>query len=219
MTYIPKYVLRATGLSNETLQSRDESGCVCLPTASALELQTARRTFINRSRALLKMLGLDPTPANVNRIQQDPTDSTILSVNGKFYKVLDNEETLEELELVILAHPERLPANFLALFFTGAFDSTMDFKVIRIVAEALRKAQTANSIWAMHQLINFDKFIKSHLQEIIDHVGLETLFYKDPVHQPVFLGNNYTIIEFKPQNTISNIADCNLQHIQENPIE
>lgn len=218
-TYIPGYIKRTIGLPSTPTLIREESNCICVKEPSALELQTSRRSFINRARALLKLLGLDPTPANVNRIQQDPLDPTILSVNGKFYKVLDNNETLEELELIILTHPERLPANFLALFFTKSFLHNIDFKVIRIVAESLRKANTIDSIWAMHQLIASDTQVKSHIQEIIDHVGIETLFYKDKINQSVYNSNNYTIIEFKPINTIFAEYNCNEQNIMEAPIE
>lgn len=162
---------------------------------SAAEKAKARKSFVNRARALLKFLGFDPTPANVSKIKASEVDPRVLTVNNREFLIMDNEETLAELELRILTFPKRLPAKFLGLFLTGAFIRDVPYNVVTVVAEALRRDQSAESNWALHQLINFDKFAKSHIQEIIDHAGIETLFYGSKVGQVEFNGNNYVIVE------------------------
>lgn len=179
--------------------TRENSGCTVVTQPSEAEKARARKSFINRARALLIFLGFDPTPDNVAKIQQDPNDPKKLSVNGKDYLVWDNEETLKELEILILTNPKLLPSKFLGLFLTGAFDKTLDFKTVMIVAEALRKDRSADSLWAIHRLIDFDKFIPQHIQEIIDHTGLKEILEIPSsgikVDQVSFNGNNYVIQE------------------------
>lgn len=177
--------------------TRQNSGCQVITQPSEAEKAKARKSFINRARALLVFLGFDPTPDNVSKIQQDPNAPTKLSVNGKDYQVWDNEETLKQLELLILTYPKVLPSKFLALFLTGAFDKTLDFKVIMIVAEALRKDRSSDSTWALRRLIDYDKFIPQHVQEIIDHTGLKEILEIPgsgiEVSQVSYGGNNYVI--------------------------
>lgn len=174
---------------------------------SAAEKAKARKSFVNRARALLKFLGFDPTPANVSKVKASEVDPRVLTVNNREFLIMDNEETLAELELRILTYPKRLPAKFLGLFLTGAFSREVPYNVITVVAEALRRDQSAESNWALHQLINFDKFAKSHIQEIIDHAGIETLFYGSKVGQVEFNGNNYVIVEQKPKSAITENYD------------
>lgn len=174
---------------------------------SAAEKAKARKSFVNRARALLKFLGFDPTPANVSKVKASEVDPRVLTVNNREFLIMDNEETLAELELRILTYPKRLPAKFLGLFLTGAFSREVPYNVITVVAEALRRDQSAESNWALHQLINFDKFAKSHIQEIIDHTGIETLFYGSKVGQVEFNGNNYVIVEQKPKSAITENYD------------
>lgn len=170
--------------------------CRPLTTPTPQDIQRERRSFVNKARSLLVLLGLDPTPANVAKIQQDPNTPDVLIVNNKEYEVLDNEETLDKLELLMLQYPKRLPPKFLALFLTGAFkDPTLDFRVVEVVAEALRAQDTLDSNWALHKLIDYDNFKHQHLQEVIDQSGLDGLFYGYKVHQTQFLNSNYVILE------------------------
>lgn len=174
---------------------------------SAAEKAKARKSFVNRARALLKFLGFDPTPANVSKVKASEVDPRVLTVNNREFLIMDNEETLAELELRILTFPKRLPAKFLGLFLTGAFIREVPYSIVTVAAEALRRDQSAESNWALHQLINFDKFAKSHIQEIIDHAGIETLFYGSKVGQVEFNGNNYVIVEQQPKSAITENYD------------
>ena len=153
-----------------------------------------QKSFINRARALLVHLGIDPSPNNVNRVQVNSEDERQLIVNNRIFRVLSNDEVLEELELIILSYPQRLPSNILALFFTKLNDQ-VPFDALEIIAMTLKKVNTLDSIWAMHRLIDTDTFRRDHIQEIIDQVGIDTLFYKDLVSSVKFRNDNYTIIE------------------------
>lgn len=187
--------------------TRENSGCQVLTQPTAKEKAQARKSFINRARALLKFLGYDPTPDNVSKVTQDEFDERSLTVNNRNFKVLDNEETLSELEFVILSEPKLLPAKFLAIFISKAFDITLDFNVIVVIAESLRRDKSLESNWALHELIKFDKFVKEHIQEIIDHTGLNGLFLNYKVGQTTFNGNNYVILETPIKSSIGSEND------------
>lgn len=188
--------------------TRLNSGCSQYENESPLDKAKSRKSFVNKSRALLKMLGFDPTPANVAKIQQSQTDPRILTVNNREFLVLDNEETLRELEIRLLAHPKRLPSNLLALFLSNAFKPDIDFNVVIAVAAALRLDNSAESNWTLAQMIDKDKFINNHIEEIIEQVGIVNLFFDSNVEQVEFNGNNYVIVEQKVKSRITEIYDC-----------
>lgn len=187
--------------------TRLNSGCSQYKDESPLDKAKSRKSFVNKARALLKMLGFDPTPANVAKIQQSKTDPRLLTVNNREFLVLDNEETLKELELRLLAHPKRLPSNLLALFLTNSFKPDIDFNVVIAVAAALRLDNSAESSWALAQMIDRDKFINNHIQEIIEQVGIVNLFFGSKVEQVEFNGNNYVIVEQRVNSRITEIFD------------
>lgn len=192
-----EYLVKEMSVKDALSRVTDTMGCSPYGKSqpSAAEKAKARKSFVNRARALLKFLGVDPTPANVSKVKASEADPRVLTVNNREFLIMDNEETLAELELRILTYPKRLPAKFLGLFLTGAFIREVPYNVITVVAEALRRDQSLESNWALHQLIDFDKFAKNHIQEIIDHAGIETLFYGSKVGQVEFNGNNYVIVE------------------------
>lgn len=200
-----EYLVKEMSVKDALSRVTDTMGCSPYGQSrpSAAEKAKARKSFVNRARALLKFLGFDPTPANVSKVKASEVDPRVLTVNNREFLIMDNEETLAELELRILTHPKRLPAKFLGLFLTGAFIREVPYNVITVVAEALRRDQSLESNWALHQLINFDKFAKNHIQEIIDHAGIETLFYGSKVGQVEFNGNNYVIVEQQPKSAIT----------------
>lgn len=192
-------------------RNNDELGCSPYGRLkpSAMEIAKARKSFTNRARALLKMLGMDPTPANVSKIKASEIDPRVLMVNNREFLVMDNEETIQELTLRILTNPKRLPAKYLALFLTGALSRELPFEVVRIVAACLRNDETLESNYALHKMIDLDKFSNQHIQEIIDQVGIEVLFYStynamgNMVNQVEFNGANYVIVEQIPNSEIT----------------
>lgn len=201
----------------EQTMKRSESGCIPITQPTAAEKAKARKSFVNRARALLTLLGYDPTPDNVSKIVTDPQDEKILIINNRRFKVLDNEETLKELELIMLTYPKRLPAKFLALFLTGAFsrDPNLDFSVIVTVAAALRKDMSLESNWALHKMIALDPHISSHIQEVIDHTGIEQLFpgSEGKVSQVTWHTSNYTIIELPPKGSLLDSYGCQEENL------
>lgn len=196
---------------------RSESGCQPLTQPTAAEKAKARKSFVNRARALLSWLGYDPTPDNVAKIVTDPQDEKILVINNRRFQVMDNEETLRELEIIMLTYPKRLPAKFLALFLTGAFSRSLDldFSVIVTVAAALRKDQSLESNWALHKMIAMDPHIAEHIQEVIDHAGLDQLFpgSEGRVSQVTWHTTNYTIVELAPRASLIDLEGCPVEDL------
>lgn len=154
-----------------------------------------KKRFDYRARALLTFLGKPPTPYNVSRIYESEEDPRTLNLGDRQFTVLDVEETYQELEFRVLHRPLRLPAKLLAMFLSSALDRRLDFKVIEIISQSLIDKADPDAIWAINKMVDLDKFIPEHLNELISWAGLENLFPGFKVNQVKFRDVDYTILE------------------------
>ena len=129
--------------------------------------------FRDHARALLLMLGYDPNPANLAKLEGIPVPGGIkISLMDKDYLVYDNLNLLEPL---VLSKPFALPSRYLALFIYHAFREDVDFAHCIQIAENFKKNPTDNSLWSLRALIEKDPFLSSHIEEMLvnEYAGVD----------------------------------------------